>query len=88
MSHGSLAEYPCLSPITAHFCGFPRRIPICPLIFPETVEDLGVITPLDETKWLLAPTFGFGMLTVKGSHCPLGQQFTDRPAGAGLGRAG
>jgi hypothetical protein len=54
-----------------------RLIPI------ETVEDLGVITPLSGTKWMLAPTFGCGILTVKGSHGPLGQQFMDRPAGAG-----
>jgi hypothetical protein len=54
----------------------------------ETVETLGVITPLNGTKWMLAPTFGCGMLTVKGSRGPLGQQFMDRPAGAGPGRAG
>jgi hypothetical protein len=43
----------------------------------ETVENLGVITPLNGTKWMLAPTFGCGMLTVKGSHGPFGQQFMD-----------
>jgi hypothetical protein len=53
----------------------------------ETVENLGVITPLNGTKRMLAPTFGCGMVTVKGSRSPLGQQFMDRPAGAGPGRA-
>jgi hypothetical protein len=49
----------------------------------ETVQNLGVITPLNER--MLVPTFGCGMLTVEGSRGPSNRRSMDRPAGTGPG---
>jgi hypothetical protein len=51
----------------------------------ETVQNLGVITPLNETERMLPPTFGCGILTVEESHGPSNRESMGRPAGAGPG---
>jgi hypothetical protein len=52
-------------------------------IFNETVHNVGVITPANETD--AGSNFRLGMLTAEGSHGPSNRRSMDRPAGAGSG---
>jgi hypothetical protein len=52
-------------------------------IVDETVHNVGVIAPANETD--AGSNFRLGMLTAEGSHGPSNRQSMDRPAGAGPG---